>query len=204
MVLVSQRIASLVSLLITVVFLTTTTFSQSREKVIEWSKSPIGSNNERTSASLELSKQIEVIEVVDFVVGSQSIIAGKSFASDDDWLRNLTVRVRNVSNQRIARVQMTIVLPELGISPDIPFCYGCSPAEKEKGIMPGETVELGMPGGGFYEWVKNRIADKKLSLSQITKAEIHHWYVTLPSGPTLFSGCVKTTDSKNACPVGSK
>jgi hypothetical protein len=45
-------------------------------------------------------------------------------------------------------------------SPDIVYCYGCAADEKEKGLMPGAVVELKMPGGGFYDWVRSRIAEK--------------------------------------------
>lgn len=64
--------------------------------------------------------------------------------------------------------------------------------------MPGEVVELKMLGGGFYDWVRGRIEEKG-EVSRINKAEIRNMYVTLPSGPIWFSGCVKTTDPKNAC-----
>jgi hypothetical protein len=64
--------------------------------------------------------------------------------------------------------------------------------------MPGEVVELKMLGGGFYDWVRSRIAEKG-SISRINKAEIRNMYVTLPAGPTWFSGCVKTANPRSAC-----
>jgi hypothetical protein len=94
----------------------------------------------------------------------------------------------------------TLVLPEMSFhSPDVVFCYGCEAAEKEKGVMPGEVVELKILGGDFYDWIKSRIAENG-SESRISKAEIRNMYVTLPTGPILFSGCVKTANPRNACP----
>ena len=134
------------------------------------------------------------------MVNGKSITLGEPFAAADDWLKTFTVRVRNISGERLVSAQVTLVLPEMGLgSPDIVFCYGCAAAEKEKGFMPGEVVELKMLGGGFYDWVRSRIAEKG-SVSRINKAEIQHMYVTPTNGPTWFSGCVKTTNPRNACP----
>ncbi len=192
----SQAIVTVLGLL---VFAATTDYSQTQNKVIVWSKSPIGSHNETTPPDVKLFPQIDGVEIEEIAVGGKSRIVGEGFAADDDWLKTITVRVKNISSQRLISVQITLVLPEMGQSPDIPLCYGCAAAEKEKGIVPGESVELKMLGGGFYDWLRSRIAENG-AVSRITKAEIHHVYVTLPAGPTWFSGCIKTANLKNACP----
>jgi hypothetical protein len=84
-------------------------------------------------------------------------------------------------------------------SPQIQFCYGCAQDERDKGIMPGDDVELKIIGGGLYEWVKSRVADKG-NISMITEAEINFMLVWLPGGTTWYSGCAKTANPKNACP----
>jgi hypothetical protein len=173
---------------------------QSQNKVIAWSKSPIGSNNEVAAPNLKMLSSIDVVEIEEILVDGKQIIIGEAFMADDDWLKSITVRVKNVSDQRVISVQLTVVLPELGPgSPDIVLCFGCAAAEKEKGLSPGEIAELKMPGGGFYEWVKGRITEGG-SLSRISKVELHHMYVTPLTGPMWFSGCVKTANPKNACP----
>jgi hypothetical protein len=145
-------------------------------------------------------QQIDGVEIEDIVVAGKSQIVGEAFTADDHWLRTVTFRVRNVSGLKLVRIQITVVLLEMGNeSPDVVFCYGCAPAEREKGIGPGEVVELKMLGGEFYDWLRSRIEEKG-PLSRITTAEMHHMYVTLPNGPMWFSGCVKTTGPRNACP----
>jgi hypothetical protein len=117
----------------------------------------------------------------------------------DDWLKTITVRVKNVSGERLVRVQLTVVLPEMGsIARHSALLRLCGSGKRE-GLLPGDVVELKMLGGGFYDWVKSRITESG-SLSRISKVEIHHMYVTLPAGPVWFSGCVKTANPKNACP----
>lgn len=173
---------------------------QSQNKVIAWSKSPIGSNNEVAAPDLKMLPSIDGVEIEEILVDGKQVIIGEPFVADDDWLKAITVRVKNVSDQRVISVQLTVVLPELGQgSPDIVLCFGCAAAEKEKGVSPGEIAELKMLGGGFYNWVKGRITEGG-SLSRISKVEIHHMYVTPPTGPMWFSGCVKTANVKNACP----
>ena len=82
------------------------------------------------------------VEIEEIAVDGKSIIVGEPFAAADDWLKSLTVRVRNISGQRLVRVQITLVLPEMNAqSPDIVFCYGCAAAEKEKGLMPGSDAQ---------------------------------------------------------------
>jgi hypothetical protein len=176
--------------------------SQTQTAVVEWSRHPIGSNKESVAPGLRLSRQIEGVEIEEILVGGQPITVGEPFSADDDWLKTLSLRVRNVSNQRLVAIQLTVVLPEMSnASPDVVYCYGCAAAEKQKGMMPGEEAELKILGGGFYDWVKGRSVEK--GISRITKAEIHHMYATLPDGAQWFSGCIKTANPKNACPAGS-
>ena len=191
-----------ITILVLLVFLSTAAavFPQTQTRVIQWARSPIGSNGEAAQKDLQLFPQIDGVEIEGIFVGDKSRFIGQRFVADDDWLKAIIFRVRNLTDQRLVRLQITLVLPEMGAeSPDIPFCFGCEEVEKAKGIKPGESVELKMVSGGFYEWLKSRMAEKG-GLSRFTKAQIHHTFVTLPTGPMWFSGCVKTSDPKNACP----
>lgn len=176
---------------------------QTQTRVIEWSKSPVGSNNENVASSLKLFRQIEGVEIIEVVSNGKPVSIGEQFAAPDDWFKTLTFRVKNVSEEKLLSVQITLKAPEMGVSPDIIYCYGCGRVEREKGIVPGEIVELRMPGGEFYDWVASRIKEK-LTLAQISKAEIRHMYVGVPNGPTWYSGCVKTANPKEACLAGSR
>lgn len=174
-------------------------FSQTQNKLVEWTPRPIGTNKESVAQGIKLFQLIEDIEIEDVAVAAGSITIGQPFPADDDWLRDIVVRVRNVSDRRFTAIQMTLILPEMNhSSPDVVYCYGCAPSEKLKRVSPGETVELKMLDGGFYDWVKSRAAEK--GISQISKAQIRDMFVTLPDGTHWLSGCIKTADAKNACP----
>jgi hypothetical protein len=175
-------------------------FAQTQTKMIEWQAKPVGSNDERWAEGTRVFRVLEGVEIESFSVG-KAITIGEAFTGEDDWLQNLVIRVRNTSGQRVAAIQVTLVLPQMGPgSPDVVYCYGCAPAEKEKGIASGETVDLKMPGGGFYDFVKMR-AGEKGGIAQINKAQIRVMFVTLPDKSQWVSGCIKTADAKNACPL---
>jgi hypothetical protein len=136
--------------------------------VIEWQAKPMGSNNEKWTDGTQVFRVLEGVEIESVTVG-KSITIGEAFSADDDWLQSLVIRVRNTSGQRVAAIQVTLVLPRMGLgSPEVVYCYGCEPAEKEKGIAPGETVDLKIPRGGFYDFVKMRAAENG-GIAQIGK-----------------------------------
>ena len=149
----------------------------------------------------QIKNRIDEIEIERIVVEGQQVQMGAPFPASDDWLGNIGFHIRNISDKQLAKIQITLVLPEISPgSPQIPFCYGCDPIEKQKGIKPGEEVQLTIPIG-LYPWVKSTIAEK--GVSRISKAEFLAVYLTLADGTVSASGCVKTADPKNACPSPS-
>jgi hypothetical protein len=175
-------------------------FAQTEKKTVEWTPRPIGSNKERAAPGTQIVPQINQIEIANVTIAGSSITLGQSFAANSDWLKTLIIHVKNVSPERVTSIQMTLILPEMdNASPDVVYCYGCGPAEKEKGVGSGEIVQLKLLGDEFYDWVKSR-AEEKGGIALMTKAQIREMLVTLPDGTHWLSGCVKTADTKNACP----
>lgn len=175
---------------------------QTQTKLIEWQPKPMGSNNERWTGGQQLFRILDRVEIESLKVG-KPITIGQPFTADDDWLKNLVIRVRNISGQQISTIQVTLVLPQMGPgSPDVVYCYGCAAAENAKGIAAGESVDLKMIGDAFYDFVKMR-ATEKGGIAQINNAQIRDMHVTLPDNTRWVSGCIKTSDIKNACPLGS-
>lgn len=173
-------------------------FLQSQTKLIEWQPKPLWSNNERWQDGTEVFRVLDRVEIESFTVGNK-IAIGEAFPGSDDWLNELVIRVRNISGQKLTAIQITLVLPQLGPgSPDVVYCYGCVPEQRAKGIAANQSVDLKMIGGGFYDFVKFRAAEKG-GIAQINKARIRDMYVTLPDNKSWVSGCIKTTDTKNAC-----
>ena len=197
----NRRILSLcfVGLLFSFLAFTSHTDAQTSNRFLVWSSSPVGSNNERVAPGLDLRRQIVDVEIVEFLVEGRSINIGEAFSASDDWLRTMSFKVKNSSQRLMSTIQITLVVPDdkKPHSPQIIYCYGCSEQQREKGIAPGEVVELTMPGGGMYDFVKTKLQEKGVTVVQ--RVEVSHMYVHLPDGPTLYSGCIKTTNPRNAC-----
>jgi hypothetical protein len=174
-------------------------FSQTQTRLIEWPTTSSYNSKAIAAPDPHITNRIEEIEIEGIVVEGHQIKVGEPFPASDDWLNHIGFQIKNISAKQLAKIQITLVLPEIRSgSPQIPFCYGCDPIEKQKGIKPGEEVQLTMPGGGLYEWVKNAIAEK--GSSRISRAEFLAVYLTLTDGTFWVSGCTKTADPKNACP----
>jgi hypothetical protein len=171
--------------------------SQTRNTVIEWPSKLRFKNVGRSSHVVQI---MDDAEIEDVSVEGKSIIIGQPFGATDDWLKAVTVRIRNVSGHPFSTIQMNLSLPEIK-GPDIPMCYGCAVAEGTKGIMPGEEVELKSLGGPIYEWVKSSL--EKNGISRISRAQISSTLVILPDGTQWTSECVKTANPQNACPAGA-
>jgi hypothetical protein len=198
----SLHISVIAKHLTVILCMTALGFPQAQPKMIEWSKSPMNSRTRRADNIRPLD-QIDGLEIEDVAVEGKSVAIGQGFTAGDDWIQTIAFRVKNISGRQLSVVQITLVAPEMNNDgPQIVFCYGCAKPEREKGVMPGEEVELKILGGNYYGWVKDKIAEQG-NISRISKAQILAMFVTLPDGTKWVSGCVKTADPKNACPHGS-
>lgn len=200
-VMLSRRLVRIIFLAVMALALSGTfALVQGQTKLIVWPKEPgrrIRPAGTPGGWSNQLA-QFDSFEIEDITVEGRSIIIGQVFAASDDWLNAITVRIKNVSQQKFQTIQMTLTLPEIK-GPDIPLCYGCAVEESRKGIAPGEEVELKSVYGKSYELIKGALTEK-IALAGITTAEI---YLTLAIGwdhKSWVSECVKTTNPQNACP----
>jgi hypothetical protein len=173
-----------------------------QNKLIVWRKDPgrgikpAGTPGGQSNALA----QFDSFEIEDITVEGKSIIISQPFSASDDWLNAITVRIKNVSQQKFQMIQMTLGLPQIMGGPIIPVCFGCALDDRRKGIAPGEEVELQtVHSDKFYNWVKTSISEKT-SLSNITTGQIQETFAMLWDGTELVSECVKTVNPKNACP----
>ena len=144
--------------------------------------------------------QFDTLEIEEILVEGKPIIIGQPFNASDDWLKHITIRVKNISDQRFSFIQLTLVLPQIKFGPDIPIFYPSTAEGRAKGFGPGEVIELTTwQDDKIYNWAKASIA-KKAPLSTITVAEIRSALVHLQDGSSLWSECVRTADPRNSCP----
>lgn len=114
---------------------------QARERVIEVYEEP--GAPETTS-----------LKVVEIRAGGQTVTLNHPFPADDDWLKSLTVRIKNVSDRTINVLPVTFGLSELNTDKrgDIAMTvlrglYGDGtevrePTDERKPILPGEEIDF--------------------------------------------------------------
>jgi hypothetical protein len=94
------------------------------------------------------------LQVVEIKAGSNTVTLGQPFAADDDWLRSLSVRIKNVSGKTINVLPISFGLSELntGKGGDISFTimrglYGNGDeireaSDERKPILPDEEIDF--------------------------------------------------------------
>ena len=196
------RRLSLVPVILVCVFVASASvFSQTKNRTLQWAEIPLNNRNMVGAPGTEVLAQVEVLEVKDISVAGKSITIGEPFSADDNWLTNLTLRVKNISDQTFSSIQIDLIFPEvMPGGPLVSLCYGCGGVGMGQSITPGDEVEMKVV---FQQWVTDQIKSKS-NPSAITKAQIQHVSVKQPDGKKLFSGCIRTSDQKNACPTPSQ
>ena len=177
----------------------------SQSKFIVWPKEPGRGIRPAGTAGGQVNAlpQFDSFEIEEILVEGKPIIIGQAFKASDDWLNDITIRVKNISQQNFATIQMTLVLPEIKFGPEIPVCYGCAVDQRGKALAPGGMVELKtLRSEKFYNWIKTSITEKA-PLSTITTAQIRDTLAILSDGSSWLSECVKATNPLNACPRGN-
>jgi len=100
----------------------------------------------------KMSWRSEPIRILQLKTRGRAIELGKNFEEEDDWLKGLTVTVKNVSDKVIARIEIEVAFPRPGGGTQekptfvTSMLYGLDPAEpgaeKVKLILPGESVDV--------------------------------------------------------------
>ena len=97
----------------------------------------------------------EPVKVVEVKVGGRVVKPGETFTADDNWLKKLTVKLKNTSGRTITSLQIEFIIPESvtgGTAVLVPITYGyqsfgakasctrvLTPA---KAILHGEDIEV--------------------------------------------------------------
>ena len=178
---------------------------QSQSRVIEWPQVSTFNSKTFTTPDNHYIDRIDEVEIESITVEGQNAIFGAPLTASDEWLKNLSFRVKNISTRKIHQVQITLIMPELGPRHRIQIPYICLECQRKVNpisLDPGASVDLTLPKFD-YEWAKG-IINENLGLSKITKAQVLVSFVTFADGPTVASDCLRTLESKNRCPYGPR
>ena len=184
-----------VRLLLLTCLLLTPAVAQESGKTLGWADH---TNINSGRIDLPWSRRIDTVELEDILIDGRSIIIGEPFLGD---LRDIRFRVKNISDGPIGFIQITVTLPEIKTSPDIPFLRVPADGKAQNLLAPGEEADLRIPDRALYDWVKDSAAKQGRELSTIKRATIYAVLVTSPKNGEVLGGCLKTLDLRNACPT---
>ena len=151
----------------------------------------------------------DAIAVTGIRADGQNVVPGQPFPAGPDWLRSLTVRVRNNSAKPIASVSVSFSLPEAsyrGGGIGFSLRHGARAAgggddAEAKPLPPGEEMELGFTG---EEYEMNRsFAEKAGGVSEISRVIVGHASVVFADGTRAFVSDPLRA-KKKAAPAGAK
>ena len=104
----------------------------------------------------KMTWRTEPIKIEKITTNGAVVELGKRFPGDKDWLKGLTILVKNVSDKAIARIELNLDFPRSEPVPeDVPFysmplVYGLDPLDYPNSghppiLLPGERGELRLP-----------------------------------------------------------
>lgn len=178
-------------------------FPQDQRKVIEWPAKSVYNARTNTTPDNHIVDRIDDIEIESIMVEGRLIDFGESFNAGDEWLKNISFRIKNVSTKSIRQVQITLIMPELGPMHRIQLQYLCLECVRKVNpvaLNPGDVRELTLHPG-IYDWAR-KIITEQTTLAKISKAQVLVSYVTFADGTRISSDCLKTANPKSKCPYG--
>jgi len=195
----SRSYSRLAVCILMALFSWTSALAQDQSRILEWANH---TSINAGKVDLPWSRQIDTIELEEILVGGKPVTIGEPFAGEIDWIFDLAFRVKNISQEPIGFVQITVTLPQMKQSPQIPFVALSSNPKNQNGFLPGAEVELRIPPGKLHDWVKESVA-KEIELSKIRRAAIYAVIFVPPMGATESGGCLRAINPKNGCPNSS-
>lgn len=153
----------------------------------------------------KVSNFAEPVEIVEIQVGGQPVSLLGRFASDKDWLKTLTLKVKNVSGQSITYVEIGITIPKFGLMEypfSVPLKYGQEPpqpgeisnAPTPKPIAPGHTVKLSL-ADSMYDRLTNYLSEKQAE--DVESIELSDSLIYFVDGTAWTHGRILDRDPDN-------
>jgi len=179
-------------------------FTQDQRKVIEWPAKSVYNSRTNTTPDNHIVDRIDDVEIQSIMVEGRLVNFGEAFNASDEWLKNISFRIKNISRKKIRQVQITLIMPELGPLHRIQIPYLCRECVRKVNPVsfdPGDLRELTLPDS-IYTWARE-IINGQTTLAKISKAQVLISYVYFADG-SVSSDCLKTADPRSKCPYGPK
>ena len=142
-------------------------YSQTQDRIVDWHPLTLQGNFVKGEDGKQVSSNIESLKIIEIKVDGKIISLGQPFSASGDWLKNLTVKVRNISGKPISSIRMHFNLPEAKYKEGImgfSLVYGKALSTGinygvQKVIMPNEELDL-IRNEAHYNRDRDGIAQK--------------------------------------------
>jgi len=133
--------------------------------------------------------------------GPRGVESGAPFQADDDWLKNMSITIKNRTDRVIVCVEVQLSFPDLGDGtaerpatvytirvgqlPEWALYYrdgtkmGPDPAKKPLLLAPGKTLEIRV--GDFIDQIRP-VVEERLPFQQVTRVDISRHFVYFQGG----------------------
>src|SRR4051812_27296453 len=108
---ISPRSLLLLSLLILAISALSSPVS-AQERVISWPTHSNQTQMKERGGEAFAKADLEAVEIIEFKVAGMPVIPGHRFFAGDDWLKGLTVRVKNISDRPASAIRVMFAFPE--------------------------------------------------------------------------------------------
>jgi len=126
-------------------------FGQSQERIIDFPKVPETRSLKRTGTEQPVATDEKALALVEITVNGKAVLPEKAFSAGDDWLKSLTIKLKNVSDKPVSSILVSFQIPktETGNNASLGLVFRhnqtkINPTTKEKLVMPDEIIELSM------------------------------------------------------------
>jgi len=138
----------MMKLLLIIALFAATSFGQSR--VVGWPQGVSDQAFVHDGDGRVIPSSDRALEIVEFTVDGRKITPGQRFEAGEDWLKSLSVRVKNISAKKIVSIRLHFGLPETkgnSIQSGFSLEYGQALSTRfkeidQKAIEPGQEVVL--------------------------------------------------------------
>jgi hypothetical protein len=158
-------------------------------------------DNEKTISLAYAGKPI--LEFSELKTGQKSRKFGESFSEDDDWLKKLSFKLKNISDKPIVYLSVNVNFPETRLTGNLmsyPVSFGQRPDSKYKQhnkamtLIHGETLEVSLDKekDRIYKYLSER-----QPIELIQKVELEVYFVIFEDKTAWVAGAFQRQDPNN-------
>lgn len=155
-------------LLVLIFLIPSFSFGQSSERSVDILETSHPNNSIRDSGGKAILTDERAIELVEINTEGKIIKLGETFVAGDEWLRTLTIKMKNVSGKTISRIVIKLMFPETKKGNSYSGSWieysavnaNTGETNEKKLIMPNDVAVLTKD---HYEEMKQRMKESNLS-----------------------------------------